>query len=94
MLIKPAYNEEFRTFDFSPQLTGGEQLTDATVQVIRDDTGEDVTAAMISQVTVYNQVEVRYRLAGGMPGTIYRRVFRVATSNGQRLEEVESLRIR
>lgn len=94
MLIKPAYNAEFRTYDFSPQLTTGETLASATVQILRDDTGADDSATMVSDVAVYNDTEVRYKLFGGVSGKTYRRVFRVTTSNNQQLEESAALQVK
>jgi len=87
MLTKPVYNDEVRTWDFSPQLPTGETLSAVTVQIHRLDTGADCSAEMISAVAVYNQLEIRYRLFGGTAGVIYQRVFRATTSSGRRIED-------
>lgn len=87
MLIKPVYNDEVRIWDFSPQLPDDETLAAATVQIRRIDTADDCSADMISNVAVYNQVEIRYRLFGGSPGVTYQRVFRATTSSGRQIED-------
>jgi hypothetical protein len=91
-LEKPAYNEEWRTFDFSPQLAAGETLTLAGV-TIADSSGTDASAAMISSVTVYADTMIKYRLKAGTAGTSYLRTFRVTTSSGQILEDRAPVKI-
>lgn len=92
MILKPVYNEEFRMFDFSPQLTDGETLSAVEVKIITSQ-GEDLSATMISDVAPYNGTSVRYKIKGGVSGQTYNRVFRVTTSNGQKLEDEALIRV-
>ena len=87
MLEKPAYNEEFRTLDFSLQLASGETISSATVTISELHTGIDTSATMISGVAPYNSTSVKYKLSGGTADTTYQRIIRVVTSTGQKLEE-------
>jgi hypothetical protein len=91
-LEKPAYNDEWRTFDFSPQLAAGETLALVGV-TITDSAGTDTSAAMISNVTVYAETMIKYRLKAGTVGTSYLRTFRVTTSSGQQLEDRAPVKI-
>lgn len=92
MILKPAYNEEFRMFDFSPQLTDGETLSAVEVKAYSQQ-GEDMSATMIIDVAPYNNTSVRYKIKGGVAGQTYTRVFRVTTSNGQKLEDEALIRV-
>jgi len=93
MLEKPAYNEEFRTLDFSLQLAAGETISSATVTIVDNSTGSDCSADMIASVAPYNSTMVKYTLKGGTTGQVYLRTFRITTSTGQKLEERVALRV-
>lgn len=84
--VKPAYNEEFRICDFSNILDTDTIVTPSAV--IYDSLGVDVSATMISDVTVYTGNKgVRYKLKGGTAGNSYNLSVRVTTTAGQKFEE-------
>lgn len=76
---------QFRRADGRGPLAAEETLTSATAVVI-DSAGEE-HPAMISNVSVYNSTQVRYRIAAGMPGGRYQIRFQVITNTGQKFEE-------
>ena len=91
-ISKPAYNEEYRDFEFKRpdgkgQLSATETLTAATAICSNVATGEDATAEMIDFVSVHESTAVAYLLKGGVIGTTYKIEFRVSTSNGQKLSD-------
>ncbi|QXE85954.1 hypothetical protein KP003_16565 [Geomonas nitrogeniifigens] len=87
---KPAFNKEFRVYEFRRpdgrgQLNADETITAATVKTSDYKTGEDVTESMISQTGPYAQTKVKYRLAGGERGKTYLLEIQATTSNQQDL---------
>jgi predicted deacylase len=97
-IYKPAYNEEFRTMQFRRadghgQLNDKETITDCAVVCTEKSTGTDATPEMISEVAVYDETQVKYRLKGGVAGKVYQLRIRITTSNGQKLEEVALLKV-
>ena len=97
-ITKPAWNEEFRLFEFrradgKGQLNETETLTGSAIVCIEESTGSDVTLTLIEQAAVYNSTAVKYLLKGGTVGTIYRLEFRVETSNSQKLSDVLVLEV-
>jgi hypothetical protein len=84
---KPDYNEEFRTCDFSTILEVTDTVS-AAFAVILDKTGADVSAAMLSNVTVaVGNKGVRYKLKGGTAGEKYTLSIQVETASLQKFEE-------
>jgi hypothetical protein len=91
MIDKFAYNEELRTFDFSPQLATGETLSSGTLTVTDVTAGTDVTATMVSGSVTVSGTTVAYKLVGGTAGKYYSRTFKVVTSAGQKLEAIADI---
>jgi len=84
--VKPSYNEEFRICDFSNIL--GTDTIIVPSAVIYDSLGVDVSATMISDVTVYTGDKgVRYKLKAGTAGDSYNLLVRATTAAGQKFEE-------
>jgi hypothetical protein len=87
-ISKPDYNEEFRTCDFSTIL----EITDTVITagaVILDKLGVDVSATMISDVTVASGNKgVRYKLKGGTTNEKYTLSIQIGTASVQKFEEV------
>lgn len=92
ILIKPEYNDEWRVFDFTPQLAAGESVIAAEVVVTAVD-GTDTSADMISDVAPYQSTGIVYKLKGGISGRVYTRHFRVVTSSGNRLEDSAKIKV-
>ena len=97
LIIKPAYNEEYRICEFrrsdgQGQLAADEIITSCSILML-DSAGADVTSAMIAGVTPNNSTQVLYELKGGAAGTRYVMHVRVITSSNQKLEEAFSLRV-
>jgi hypothetical protein len=91
-ITKPAWNEEYRAFEFKRpdgkgQLNDTETLTTAAVICTEEATGADTSATMIAEAAVYNSTAVKYKLKGGTKGLIYRLEFQVVTSNNQKLSD-------
>lgn len=87
---KPAFNKEFRVYEFrrpdgNGQLNEDETVTAASVVATNYKTGEVVTGSMISEVQPYAQTKVKYRLAGGERGKTYLLEIQAVTSNQQEL---------
>jgi hypothetical protein len=79
---------EFRRSDGRGWLNAEETLTGTpAVTVTSRPLGTDCTAGMVSEVAVYNDTAVRYRLAGGVSGEAYIVAIAVETSNGQVFED-------
>lgn len=77
---------EFRRADGQGWLANEETLTGTPgVSIISADNGA-ARPEMVSQVAVYNQTSVRYRLAGGTPGSYFVTIA-VETSGGQVFED-------
>jgi hypothetical protein len=98
LITKAAYEETFRTVQFrrpdgQGPLNESETLVSASVSCAAAKTGEDATAAMLSDVATYDETQVRYLLKGGTAGTEYLLSVRVATSNGQKFEERLALKV-
>jgi hypothetical protein len=93
MISKPAYNEEFRLRDMTPQLAAGETITAVVVTCAARAGGADQSAAMIANAAPYNQTSVRYLLKAGQPGQAYFVLVRVVTSAGQKLEDKLELNV-
>ena len=95
---KPAYNEEFRTFqwlrpDGQGQLAAGVTLASTTIVCTDLDSGTDTTATMIEQVTVYGSTQTKYRIKGGTKYKSYELEIRAVDSNGQKLADTLIVKI-
>ncbi len=86
IFTKKAFEEFFRYHDFSALLNQNENLSEATVVVIDKSTGKP-DATMISNASVFQSKKVLYKIQSGISGHIYRIVFRVATTAGQKFED-------
>lgn len=98
MITKTPWEEHFRACQFlrpdgGGPLTDGETLTAATVTATLQPAGTDATAALISDVAVYQGTQVRYKLKGGTAGKDYQLTVRAETSNGQKFEERLPLKV-
>jgi len=94
---KPDYNDEFRTVQFrrpdgKGQLNAEEVITACDILCAERSSGTPV-ADMVSEVAVYDQTQVRYRLKGGSPDKVYLLTVRITTSNGQKLAEKILVRV-
>jgi hypothetical protein len=91
-ITKPAWNEEYRAFEFKRpdgkgQLNVTETLIGAAVICTEEATGTDTSSTMITEAAVYNNTAVKYKLKGGTKGIVYRLEFQVTTSNSQKLSD-------
>jgi hypothetical protein len=83
---KPSYNEEFRICDFT-NILGTDTINAASV-VIYDSNNVDVSATMISDVTIYTgNKAIRYKLKGGTTNSKYKLFVRATTVAAQKFEE-------
>jgi hypothetical protein len=84
---KPDYNEEFRVCDFSTVIDPTDTVT-AVTAVILDKSKVDVSAAMLSNITVApGSKGIRYMLKGGTAGEKYTLSLQVTTLSVQKFEE-------
>lgn len=84
---KPYFNEEFRVCDFSAVLDSTDSITSPSI-VVFDKNSVDVTADMISDVSIFTGNKgVRYKLKGGLVGLKYKMEIRIATASLQKFEE-------
>lgn len=91
IIIKPAYNEEYRLCEFlrpdgQGQLTPDEIILSASI-LCTDSDNADVTSTMISNVSPNQSTQVLYLLKGGVAGQDYLMHIRIVTSSEQKLEE-------
>lgn len=72
--------------NYEDNLFGGSVQT-SVVTARREDTGEDVTASLISGVATITSPFVTQRIVGGTAGVVYILEFLTTMSAGQRLED-------
>jgi hypothetical protein len=95
---KPVFNEETRTLqclrpDGRGQLSPGETVASCEVFCLERATGVDTTETMVSDVTPYDQTQIKYRLKGGVAGKVYNLFFHFVSSHGQKLSDQIVLRV-
>lgn len=98
MITKRAYEEFFRYHDFQRSdgngwLNTDETLTSGTVTAADKLTAADVSATMISSVSVYASTKMKYMLKAGTSGRTYVITIRVVTSNGQKFEDQVEVKV-
>lgn len=86
MFIKSVYEEFYRLYDFSPLLADGETISNPTVLVTEKKTGTDKSSTMVSNISVYNDTKVKYKIKAGTANKLYIITIRCETSNSQKFE--------
>ena len=87
MFTKRAYEEFFRYHDFTNWLDEAVNLSSGEVIVKNKSTDEDVSTAMVSDVSVYQDKKIKYKIKAGASGLKYLVIIRAIDSNGQKWED-------
>ena len=88
---KYAYEERYRAYEFHRTddldgLAAGETIDSYAVTCAEKESGEDCTAAMISNVSIVSGTQVTYLLKGGTAETTYVITVTAVTTLDQKLE--------
>lgn len=88
MIKKTMYEEFYRYHDFSLWLEEEEGISFADVKAYHEDNEQQ---DMLSDIGIYNQKLVRFRIKGGQAGKQYRVSIKIITTNGQKFEDILSM---
>lgn len=98
MITKTAYEEFFRYHEFKRPdgkgwLADEETISTAAVTIIEKETGQDVSASMVSSVSTYGNTKVKYMLKAGAAGKTYIATIKITTSTGQKFEDALEIKV-
>ena len=98
MFTKKIYEEYFRLYNFAPILADailadGETLATGAVTVIKKQTDSDESGSMVSDVSVYDDTKVKYKIKAGEVGKTYIIEIKCVTTNGQKFEDWLEMRV-
>jgi len=87
MFLKRAYEEFFRYHDFTSWLDTEVNLSSGEVIVKNKVSGTDVSTTMVSDVSVYQNKKIKYKIKAGASSQAYIVAIRAIDSNGQKWED-------
>jgi len=98
MIAKSAYEEFFRYHEFKRPdgkgwLGDEETASTAAVTIFEKDSGQDLSASMISAVSPYGNTKVKYMIKAGTAGKIYTIKIKITTSMGQKFEDTLDFKV-
>jgi hypothetical protein len=90
---KRVYEEFFRYHDFDNWLNNEETLTDVDIIILEKLTDIDVSADMVGNISVYENVKVKYLIKAGTANITYIVKIQCTTTNNQKFEDQIELKV-
>ena len=87
MFAKRSSEEFFRYHDFTNWLDQTVNLTSGEV-IVKSKNGEDFSTTMVSNVQVFENKKIIYKIKAGVGGHHYTVIIRAVDTNGQKWEDV------
>jgi hypothetical protein len=75
--------------NYDESITGTPEIT-----ITEDPADIGPISLQVSGIGIYNQTEVKYKIAGGLPGKTYILAIMIVTTNGQSFEDRIKLEVR